>query len=483
MAVNYQMDVINPFQAALSGYGAGAQILQQERTAERQVRQDEQQGQLFGLQMQEAQARLQTLNDERAKAQRAQASMAKAIEAVQNGEFSSELIAETYAASPEFGKFLQAERDRLSTEQKQNLANQNLEIATAIEMDEIPIAQKLYEEMAVAAENSGKPEDAAAARAMAAQLDTPDGRDVVRTTAYMAAGSVLPSEDFNQRYANIQAMRGAPLKATLAELDVDLRKAQIAREEAATRLDARRAKMEATTGVEVQSSRQLDDGTTVMVMKDGTRRVLDPKGTLVEGEAAQQAIAAANKASIDIQGQRAGARSGATMAQGQAKEAFVTLGNIRSNITNLDKVATLLDKPGVSTGVIESQLPTWDASTIELRNMRSRLGLDVVGAVTFGALSEGELNLALDVALPTNLSPPALKKWVLDKKAAQEKLSNYFSEQVRFLSIPGNTLGDWEQHQINRSRMGAGSGAGAGGGVPDGAEFVRDASGKLVLKQ
>ena len=208
MAVNYQMDVIDPFQAALKGYGAGAQILQQERTAERQVRQDEQQGQLFGLQMEEAQARLQTLNDERAKAQRTQASMAKALEAVQNGEFSSELIAETYAASPEFGKFLQAERDRLSTEQKQNLANQNLEIATAIEMDQIPIAQRLYEEMAVAAENSGKPEDAAAARAMAAQLDKPDGRDVVRTTAYMAAGSVLPSEDFNQRYANIQAIRG-----------------------------------------------------------------------------------------------------------------------------------------------------------------------------------------------------------------------------------------------------------------------------------
>lgn len=458
MPVNYQMDVINPFEAALKGYGAGAQMLQQERTAERQVRQDEQQSQLFGLQMQEAQARLQTLNDERAKAQRAQASIAKAVEAVQNGEFSSELIAETYAASPEFGKFLQAERDRLSTEQKQNLANQNLEIATAIEMDEIPIAKQLYEEMAVAADNSGKPEDAAAARAMAEQLNTPDGRDVVRTTAYMAAGSLLPSEDFNQRYASIQAMKGAPLKATLAELDVDLRKAQIARENASARLDAKRAEMETTTGVEVQSSKIMDDGTTVMTMKDGTRRVINPQGQSVEGEAAQQAIAQANKVGTALQGERAGARSGATMAQGQAKEAFVTLGNIRSNITNLDKVATLLDKPGVSTGVIESQLPTWDASTIELRNMRSRLGLDVVGAVTFGALSEGELNLALDVALPTNLSPPDLKKWVLSKKAAQEKLSNYFSEQVRFLSIPGNTLGDWEQHQINRSRMGAGSG-------------------------
>ena len=68
MAVNYQMDVIDPFQAALKGYGAGAQMLQQERTAERQVRQDEQQGQLFQAQMQEAQLR----------AQKAQAEMADA---------------------------------------------------------------------------------------------------------------------------------------------------------------------------------------------------------------------------------------------------------------------------------------------------------------------------------------------------------------------------------------------------------------------
>jgi hypothetical protein len=241
--------------------------------------------------------------------------------------------------------------------------------------------------------------------------------------------------------------------------------------------------MEATTGVEVQSSKIMDDGTTVMTMKDGTRKVLNPQGQLVEGDAAQQAIAQANKVGISLQGERAGARSGATLAQGQAKEAFVTLGNVRSNITNLDKVAALLDKPGVSTGVIESQLPTWDASTIELRNMRSRLGLDVVGAVTFGALSEGELNLALDVALPTNLSPPDLKKWVLSKKVAQEKLSSYLSEQVRFLSIPGNTLGDWEQHQINRSRMG-GPAAGAGGGaaVTDGGSY-KLVNGKLVPNQ
>jgi phage tail protein X len=208
MAVNYQMDVINPFQAALQGYGAGAQMLQQERTAERQVRQDEQQSQLFQAQMQEAQLRAQQARQAMANAERVQAASAKAFEAVKNGELSSDLIVETYAASPELGKFLQTERDRLNTESRQNIANQNLQVATALENNQIEIAKQLYEKRAVASENAGDPEGAAAERAMAKQLDTPDGVDVVKTISYMTAGSLLDPKDFDQSYKNIQAMKG-----------------------------------------------------------------------------------------------------------------------------------------------------------------------------------------------------------------------------------------------------------------------------------
>jgi hypothetical protein len=458
MAVNYQMDVIDPFQAALKGYGAGAQMLQQERTAERQVRQDEQQSQLFGLQMQEAQARLQTLNDERAKAQRTQASMAKALEAVQKGEFSSELIAETFTASPEFGKFLQAERDRLNTEQKQNLANQNLEIATAIEMDQIPIAQRLYEEMAVAAENSGKPEDAAAARAMAAQLDKPDGRDVVRTTAYMAAGSVLPPQDFNQRYASIQAMKSAPLKEKQAALEIEQTQAEIDRQRAAASLDRMKAKLEQQTGLKVQSSTIIPngDGTAISVMSDGSTKVVNPKQEIVTGQAAADAIATANAVAARNVGTTSSSRAAGALNQKLVGEAFTSLGNVRTNIRNLDNVIATLEKPGVSTGVIESQLPTFNVATLELRNLRNTLGLDVISNTTFGALSEGELDLALDTALPTGLSPPQLKKWALDKRAAQQKYADYLSDVVIFLNVPGNTIFEWEKQQ--RSKQAAAEG-------------------------
>jgi hypothetical protein len=473
MAVNYQMDVINPFQAALQGYGAGAQMLQQER----QVGQE---NQLFQAQMAETQAKAAKVQQETKNAELGQAAMADLFEAVKNKTVTPELVAKAYAVNKEVGTFGDQMLSNKTKEEKSASFGNLMRPLSALRMDQPDIAKADFEKQRDALLNSGNKIGADALQVFIDNLDTEDGRAFVEASLTVGALDAEPTTgDFKSAFENITAMQGAPLKATLAELDVDLKEAQVAREKAATRLDTKRAEMETTTGVEVQSSKIMDDGTTVMTMKDGTRKVLNPQGQLVEGDAAQQAIVQANKVGAELQGERAGARSGATLAQGVAKEAFVTLGNVRGNINNLDKVAALLDKPGVSTGVIESQLPTWDASTIELRNMRSRLGLDVVGSVTFGALSEGELNLALDVALPTNLSPQDLKKWVLSKKAAQEKLSNYLSEQVRFLSIPGNTVGDWEQHLINRSRMGAP----AAGGVPDGAEFVRDASGKLVLKQ
>ena len=483
MAVNYQMDVINPFEAALKGYGAGAQMLQQERTAERQVQQDAQQTQLFQAQMQEAQLRAQQAQREMADAERAQAVSAKAYEAVQNGEFSSELIAETLTANPELGKFLQTERDRLNTESRQNIANQSLQVATALENNQIEIAKQLYEKRAVAAENSGDPEGAAAERAMAKQLDTPDGVDVVKTIAYMTAASLfLDPKDFDQAYKNIQAMKNAPREEELTALKIEQTQAQIARDKAAASLDQTRARLERETGLKVQSSTLIGgpngDGTSISVMSDGSTKVVNPKQEVVTGQAAADAIATANAVASRNVGITSSARAAGTLNQRLAGDAFTSLGNVRKNIRNLDKVAELLDQPGVSTGVIESQLPTFNVATLELRNLRNTLGLDVISNTTFGALSEGELDLALDTGLPTGLSPKDLKKWVLDKRAAQQKYADYLSDVAVFLNIPTNSVYDWERQQRARQAGGAPS-----SGVPDGAEFVRDASGKLVRKQ
>ena len=65
------------------------------------------------------------------------------------------------------------------------------------------------------------------------------------------------------------------------------------------------------------------------------------------------------------------------------------------------------------------------------------MALDVIGAVTFGALSQGELDLAKSVALNTSLETPELIADLQARKAAQEKLRSYFNEQIEHLDQGG----------------------------------------------
>lgn len=201
-------------------------------------------------------------------------------------------------------------------------------------------------------------------------------------------------------------------------------------------------------GVEVQSSQILSDGTSIVITKDGRSLVRNKEGDLVTGQARLDALSAASKFGISEQSARAGGRQGATIAQNIAKDSYESLNKARSNISNIDEAISAIDR-GAETGVIASKLPNVKSASIELANVRNRLGLDVVGATTFGSLTQGELNLALDTALPTNLQPKELRKWLVNKKAAQEKLANRLNEQVVFLSRPGATVGEW-QEMINR---------------------------------
>lgn len=192
----------------------------------------------------------------------------------------------------------------------------------------------------------------------------------------------------------------------------------------------------------VQSSNILEDGTTITVMRNGQTQVTSPTGEVLQGQARADAIMAAQQFGVNIQGRRAGAREGATLGQREVKLASDSLTKVRQNIANLDAAIAALDR-GATSGVIESRVPTWNASAIELRNIQSRLGLDVIGAVTFGALSEGELALALNTALPTNMAERDLRNWLARQKAAQTKLVGYLNRQISFLSVPGSTIGDW----------------------------------------
>jgi len=193
----------------------------------------------------------------------------------------------------------------------------------------------------------------------------------------------------------------------------------------------------------VQSATILEDGTSVVIMKDGTKVVKDGADRIITGDAAIDAILKAQEFSVELTGDKAGQRRAKTVAANVANDAFGKINIMRSNVVNLQEAKRLIKEEGANTGFIMDKLPNLFAGSIALNQIQNQLGLNVIGSVTFGALSEGELNLALNTALPTNLNEPDLIDWIDRKIAAEKKLSEYLQEQAVFLADGDKTIGDW----------------------------------------
>ncbi len=205
----------------------------------------------------------------------------------------------------------------------------------------------------------------------------------------------------------------------------------------------------------IRASQILDDGTVIQSTDTGTR-VIDPQGRIVTGEDAAQAIRRGQDYGIQVQqGRAAGRTAGTLSAEGELKpgvEAKVTtateqaklsadsvrssyemIPKVSKSIANIDSAIDALEK-GAGTGAISQYLPSITDASIALENSMSLMGLDVISTTTFGALSEGEMRMALQSALPTGLSESALKTYLLDKRAAQEKALEALRNAVTFLS-------------------------------------------------
>jgi uncharacterized protein with PIN domain len=210
----------------------------------------------------------------------------------------------------------------------------------------------------------------------------------------------------------------------------------------------------------------LEDGTVVAVV-NGKPQVTDVTGKVLTGPEAQEKVLEARRlkivnavetaggkreaallAELDLSAKvQAGIENAKNAAQASVK-AFDELGKVRKNMANLDMAIEAIDN-GANTGFIQQFLPSIRTASVELKNVRNRLGLDVIGDVTFGALSEGELKLALDTAIPTGLDEPELRDWLVKKKNAQEVLSDYLHAAGVFLGTAGNTQAMWQEKNTN----------------------------------
>jgi len=134
------------------------------------------------------------------------------------------------------------------------------------------------------------------------------------------------------------------------------------------------------------------------------------------------------------------------------------IAKIDLGLSNIDAAIEAVNA-GAGTGVIEKKFPSLRAASVALDNIQGRMALDVIGAVTFGALSQGELDLAREVALPTGLEGPELIRHLSDRKAAQQKLRDYYNEQIQFLDQGGTVAGFLREKERQQ-----------GGGNADGAQ-------------
>lgn len=146
-----------------------------------------------------------------------------------------------------------------------------------------------------------------------------------------------------------------------------------------------------------------------------------------------------------------GAKAAGKSAIEKSDKAMENLAAVRKNMTNIDEAIAAIDA-GAESGIIASKLPSITSASVELDNIRSRMGLDVISGTTFGALSEGELKFALDSAVPKNMSPKDLRAWMVKKKSAQQKLAQELEDAAIYLGKPGNTPAGYLEFKRNQQQ-------------------------------
>lgn len=140
-------------------------------------------------------------------------------------------------------------------------------------------------------------------------------------------------------------------------------------------------------------------------------------------------------------------------------EYAATADKITNQITTLDEGISIAEQAiaegkSLGRGWFEGKLPKFSETANQFQNVAGRLGLDVISSVTFGALSEAELNMAMATALPQFANDADTLAWLKRRKEALGKLRNYYDEAAAFLA-EGNSIADWKK--IQKEKYGGGT--------------------------
>jgi hypothetical protein len=237
--------------------------------------------------------------------------------------------------------------------------------------------------------------------------------------------------------------------------------------------------VQADSDPNVQRSELLPDQSgVVLTMRDGSLKVIRVGGQELSGQEAEDFVRQAQEnyarlqggiyrareggmlgAQIDLGGEAARVAALGRMAPEIAEDYYKRANLVGSSIENMSDAIQAIDE-GAQSGIIYDMLPNVTVASAELQNARNRLGIDVIGSVTFGALSQAEMEFAMDTAVPRGLAPAELRIWLDRKRAAQEKALIALQEAALHFA-EGGTRAEY----LRKIGVGAGSptqGQGAG---------------------
>ena len=204
-----------------------------------------------------------------------------------------------------------------------------------------------------------------------------------------------------------------------------------------------------TKGDTIRSSVKFKNGS-YYVITDKGRKVYNTQGILVpDGPEAAQVLREAELSGIAMEGYGAGAVEQAKFQQKYADDLLGKAAQITENIGTIDEAIKQIDA-GARRGPVLDFLPNISPASSSLETALTRMGLDVISTVTFGALSEAEMRAAMATAYPQNLNEQALRQFLVDRKNGLQKLRKYSEEAGIFLSNPMNTRADWVQRMQDR---------------------------------
>ena len=196
------------------------------------------------------------------------------------------------------------------------------------------------------------------------------------------------------------------------------------------------------------TTKAYDNGTILSIFQDGSRKVTNPRGDELTGAAAAEAIRVAQADEVE---QARLTKFKTTSAEAKAKMVQTTIDsiiNVNSSLRNYAKAKSALRNSIASgqadiSGPINQFFPNVSVEAAELENARNALGLDVVGSVTFGALSKGELDLALTQGLPLTLRPPQLLEYIERREVALGKYRASLLNAARIFANPQKNYDDY----------------------------------------